>query len=116
FNGDMSFDRFVVDQIAGDLRPGATTAQKIATGFHRNTPINQEGGIDLEQFRDESIVDRVNTTATAFLGLTMGCCQCHDHKYDPISQAEYYKFFAFFNGVDEPEMPIGRPDDIARRE
>ena len=73
FNADMPFDQFAIDQIAGDLRPGATLAQRIATGFHRNTPINQEGGIDVEQFRIESIVDRVNTTGTVFLGLTIGC-------------------------------------------
>src|SRR5205814_1880609 len=75
----------------------ATIEQKIATGFHRNTQINQEGGIDPEQFRVESIIDRVNTTATAFLGLTIGCAQCHDHKFDPIKQREYYELFAFFN-------------------
>ncbi len=105
-NADLPFDRFVVDQIAGDLEPGATTAQLVATGFHRNTPINQEGGIDLEQFRVESIVDRVNTTGTVFLGLTVGCAQCHDHKYDPISQRDYYRLYAFFNNVDEPDLEI----------
>ena len=73
FNGDLPFDRFLIDQIAGDLHPRPTPAQRIATGFHRNTPINQEGGIDVEQFRDESIIDRVNTTGTVFLGLTVGC-------------------------------------------
>jgi mono/diheme cytochrome c family protein len=115
FNGDMPFDRFVIDQIAGDLRPGATLAQRIATGFHRNTPINQEGGIDLEQFRVESIVDRVNTSGTVFLGLTVGCAQCHDHKYDPIRQRDYYQLFAFFNNVDEPELEITTPAEQARR-
>jgi mono/diheme cytochrome c family protein len=115
-NRDQPFDEFVVDQLAGDLRPGATLAQRVATGFHRNTPINQEGGIDLEQFRVESVVDRVNTTATAFLGLTLGCAQCHDHKYDPISQREYYQFFAFFNSVDEPEVEFASDADKARRE
>ena len=74
FNADMPFDQFAIDQIAGDLRPGASLAPRIATGFHRNTPINQEGGIDVEQFRVESVVDRVNTTGTVFLGLTIGCC------------------------------------------
>lgn len=103
-NRDLPFDQFTIDQLAGDLRPNATLDQKVATGFHRNTPINQEGGIDLEQFRIESVVDRVATTSTVFLGLTMGCAQCHDHKYDPISQREYYRFFAFFNNVDEPEL------------
>jgi hypothetical protein len=115
FNDDLPFDRFVVDQIAGDLRPGATMAQRIATGFHRNTPINQEGGIDVEQFRIESIVDRVNTTGTVLLGLTIGCAQCHDHKYDPISQRDYYRLFAFFNNVDEPDLEIATAMELARR-
>jgi hypothetical protein len=101
---------FAIEQLAGDLLPGATLSQKVATGFHRNTPINQEGGIDVEQFRVESVLDRVNTTATVFLGLTMGCTQCHDHKYDPIAQREYYQFFAFFNNVDEPELPVATPE------
>jgi mono/diheme cytochrome c family protein len=114
-NADMPFDRFVIDQIAGDLQPAATPAHRIATGFHRNTPINQEGGIDVEQFRIESIVDRVNTTGTVFLGLTVGCAQCHDHKYDPISQRDYYRLFAFFNNVDEPELEIATPSELARR-
>jgi hypothetical protein len=115
-NADMPFDRYVIDQIAGDLRPGATIAERIATGFHRNTQINQEGGIDVEQFRVESIVDRVNTTGTVFLGLTIGCAQCHDHKYDPISLREYYRLFAFFNNVDEPDLEIASPAELARRE
>jgi hypothetical protein len=105
-NCDLPFDQFVTEQIAGDLLPGATVEQKIATGFHRNTLLNQEGGIDLEQFRIESIVDRVNTTGAVFLGLTVGCCQCHDHKYDPISQKEYYQLFAFFNNCDEPNLSL----------
>jgi hypothetical protein len=114
-NADMPFDKFTIDQIAGDLRPGDDLAPQIATGFHRNTPINQEGGIDLEQFRVESIVDRVNTTGTVFLGLTIGCAQCHDHKFDPISQREYYQLFAFFNNVDEPALEFATPGDYARR-
>ncbi len=77
--------------------------------------INQEGGIDVEQFRIESIVDRVNTTGTVFLGLTIGCAQCHDHKYDPIRQREYYRLFAFFNNADEPELEIATPAELARR-
>ncbi len=115
FNADLPFDRFAIDQIAGDLRPGATFPQRIATGFHRNTQINQEGGIDAEQFRIESVVDRVNTTGTVFLGLTIGCSQCHDHKYDPISQRDYYRFFAFFNNANEPELEIATPAELARR-
>src|SRR5579885_2624793 len=96
-NKDKPFDQFVIEQLAGDLLPGATTEQRIATGFHRNTQKNEEGGIDQEQFRVEAIVDRTNTTGTVFLGLTIGCCQCHDHKFDPITQREYYQLFAFFN-------------------
>jgi mono/diheme cytochrome c family protein len=113
-NDDQPFDEFTIDQLAGDLRPGATLEQKVATGFHRNTPFNQEGGIDLEQFRVESVLDRVDTTGSVWLGLTVGCCQCHDHKYDPIAQTEYYQLFAFFNNVDEPEMPVATPEEVER--
>ena len=88
--------------------------QKIATGFHRNTQLNQEGGIDNEQFRIESIIDRVSTTGTAFLGLTVGCCQCHDHKFDPLSQKEFYGLYAFLNNADEPELPLAPADELAR--
>jgi mono/diheme cytochrome c family protein len=115
-NNDQPFDQFTIDQLAGDLRPNASLDQKVATGFHRNTPINQEGGIDLEQFRVESVIDRVNTTGTVFLGLTIGCVQCHDHKYDPISQKEYYQLFAFFNNCDEPELPVATADQVAKRD
>ena len=87
-NADKPFDQFTVEQLAGDLLPDATVQQCVATGFHRNTQINEEGGIDLEQFRVESIIDRVNTTGSVWLGLTVGCCQCHDHKFDPITQRE----------------------------
>ncbi|AMV31878.1 Planctomycete cytochrome C [Pirellula sp. SH-Sr6A] len=105
-NDDMAFDQFTLEQIAGDLLPQATSSQIVATGFHRNTQINQEGGVDPEQFRIESIFDRVATTGTVFLGLTVGCAQCHDHKFDPITQKEYYRLFAFFNNQDEPEHKI----------
>lgn len=115
-NSDQPFDEFTIDQLAGDLRQGSTLEQRVATGFHRNTQINQEGGIDKEQFRVESIIDRVNTTATVWLGLTVGCAQCHDHKYDPISQREYYQLFAFFNNADEPTIPVASPEEIAARE
>ncbi len=109
-NRDMPFDRFAVEQIAGDMLPGPTTDQVIATGFHRNTLRNEEGGTDQEQFRVEAVADRVSTTATVFLGFTMGCARCHDHKYDPISQREYYEFFALFNNADEPaiQVPTGQ--------
>src|SRR5207237_4161731 len=115
-NCDMPFDQFVMEQLAGDLLPGATLEQRIATGFHRNTPINEEGGIDLEQFRIESVVDRVNTTGAVFLGLTLGCAQCHDHKFDPISQREYYEFFAFFNNADEPVMEVPTAEQLRQRQ
>jgi hypothetical protein len=111
FNKDLSFDRFTIYQIAGDMVPQPNNDSLIATGFHRNTKINQEGGIDVEQFRIESIVDRVNTTGTVFLGLTVGCCQCHDHKYDPITQKEYYQFFDFFNQDDEPDLVLATPKE-----
>jgi len=116
FNRDMPFDRFTIEQLAGDLLPKATNEQRIATGFHRNTAINQEGGIDLEQFRVESIVDRVNTTGSVWLGVTIGCCQCHDHKFDPFSQREYYQFFAFFNNCDEPNLEVMTPAEKVRRD
>jgi hypothetical protein len=111
-NRDLPFDQFVIDQLAGDLRPDATIEQKIATGFHRNTQINQEGGIDPEQFRVESVLDRVNTTGTAFLGLTIGCAQCHDHKFDPISQREYYQLYAFFNNTVEDGHGKSAPEGM----
>ena len=108
-NADMPFDQFTVEQLAGDLLPHATDDQKIATGFHRNTQINQEGGIDREQFRIDSIFDRVATTGTVWLGLTIGCAQCHDHKFDPIEQREYYRLFAFLNDQDEPTLKVFDP-------
>ena len=115
-NRDLPYDQFVIEQLAGDLLPNATREQRIATGFHRNTQINQEGGIDPEQFRIESVLDRVNTTGTAFLGLTVACAQCHDHKFDPISQREYFELFAFFNNQDEPNLEVGSPEEFARRD
>ena len=111
FNKDMPFDQFTIEQLAGDLLPNPTTEQKIATGFHRNTMFNQEGGIDLEQFRVDSIIDRVNTTGAVWLGLTVGCAQCHDHKFDPISHRDFYQFFAFFNNCDEPTINILTPEE-----
>lgn len=100
-NRDQPYDQFVIEQLAGDLLPGATVEQKVATGFNRNTQINQEGGIDPEQFRIESVLDRVGTFGTAFLGLTVACAQCHDHKFDPIKQREFYQLYAFFNNTVE---------------
>ena len=114
-NRDLPFDRFVVEQLAGDLLPGATVEQRIATGFHRNTQINQEGGIDEEQFRVETVADRVDTTGSVFLGLTVGCARCHDHKFDPLSQREYYQLFAFFNNGDDPTLELCSPEEIRKR-
>ncbi len=111
-NRNIPFDQFVVWQLAGDLLPEAEVEQRIATGFHRNTQINQEGGIDREQFRIESVFDRVATTGTAFLGLTIGCAQCHDHKFDPITQKEFYRLFAFFNSAEEPDISLARPAQV----
>jgi hypothetical protein len=106
-NADMPFDRFTVEQIAGDLLPEANFSQRLATGFHRNTLTNRENGIDKEEFRLKAIVDRVSTTGTVWLGLTIGCAECHSHKYDPISQREFYQLFAFFNNqVDEADLPV----------
>jgi hypothetical protein len=101
FNTNMPYDRFTIEQIAGDLLPGATDRQRLATAFHRNHPITIEGGVIDEEYRTEYVVDRVVTTSTVWLGLTMTCGRCHDHKYDPISQQEFYSFFAFFNNVPE---------------
>lgn len=130
-NADLPFDQFTIDQLAGDLvvdeeirksgnqqMRGAVSISSlphlridlrnklVATGFHRNTMINEEGGTDKEQFRIESVVDRANTTASVWLGLTLGCAQCHTHKFDPITQREYYGFFAFFNNQEEPSLPF----------
>jgi len=113
-NADMPFDRFTIEQLAGDLLPGATPAQKIATGFHRNTMLNEEGGIDPLEFRYYAMTDRVATTATVWLGLTLGCVQCHTHKFDPIPHREYYQFMALLDNADEPEMTVISPE-IARR-
>ncbi|MEE1545095.1 MAG: DUF1549 and DUF1553 domain-containing protein, partial [Alphaproteobacteria bacterium] len=114
-NSDLSFDQFIVEQLAGDLLPDATLAQRVATGFHRNTQINTEGGVDKEQFRIDSIFDRLVTTGEVMFGLTLGCAQCHEHKYDPVSQTEYYQLFAFFNNADEPRIEAPTPVVTARR-
>ncbi len=100
-NNDMPFDRFTTEQLAGDLLPHPTKSQIVATAFHRNTLINEEGGSNPEQFRVDSVIDRVNTTGAVWLGLTVGCAQCHTHKFDPITHREFYEMFAFFNqGLD----------------
>ncbi len=114
FNRDISFADFTTEQLAGDLLPNPRTDQLIATGFHRNTLINQEGGTDQEQFRVEAVNDRISTTGVTFLGLTLGCAQCHEHKYDPISQREYYQLFAIFNNQDEPNISVPTPEQTRR--
>jgi hypothetical protein len=101
FNRNLPFDRFTIEQIAGDLLPDATSAQNIATGFNRNHMVTNESGVIDEEARVGYVVDRVDTTATVWLGLTLGCARCHDHKYDPITQPEYYGLFAYFNNVPE---------------
>ncbi len=110
-NRDVPYDQFTIEQLAGDLLPNADTDQRVATGFHRNTLTNKEGGVDQEQFRVEQVVDRTNTTASVFLGLTMACAQCHDHKYDPLSQKEYYGLYAFFNTAMEQDIPAVLPEE-----
>src|SRR5262245_58284768 len=101
FNKNMPFDQFTIEQIAGDLLPNPTVPQKIATGFHRNHMLNGEGGRIAEESRVDYVVDRVDTTGTIWLGLTVGCGRCHEHKYDPLSQKEYYPLYAFYNNIAE---------------
>jgi len=127
-NADMPFDQFTIEQIAGDLLPSPTPAQRIATGFHRCTTVNVEAGTDEEENRVAQVIDRVNVTGTVWLGTTLECCQCHNHKYDPFTQRDYYQLFAFFNSTPKetyqrtkgsaalefggPEMPL--PADPAQ--
>ena len=99
FNRNMPYDQFTIEQLAGDLLPNATLDQSIATGFNRNHRTSGEGGIIPEEYRVEYVADRAQTTATVWMGLTVGCARCHDHKYDPISQKEYYRLFAYFNQI-----------------
>ncbi|MCS7159798.1 MAG: DUF1549 domain-containing protein, partial [Gemmatales bacterium] len=119
FNRNLPFDQFTLEQLAGDLLPNATLQQRIATGFHRNTLVNTEGGTDDEEFRVAAVVDRVNTTMTVWMGLTFGCAQCHNHKYDPFTTREYYQMFAFFNNTadrgrsNDPQLTFW-PEPVAR--
>jgi hypothetical protein len=129
FNKDLPFDQFTIEQIAGDMLPNATVDQKIATGFHRNTMLTEEGGVDKDEARFEVLVDRVNTTATVWLGSTIGCAQCHNHKYDPFTQRDYYKLMAFLTNSErklvveannterwvEPELDLPSKDQEKRR-
>lgn len=110
-NEDLPYDQFVIQQLAGDLLPGATLAQRTATGFHRNTLTNREGGIDPEEDRVKQAVDRANTTGAVYMGLTMGCAQCHTHKYDPITQREYFGLYAFFDASQEQDIPAPLPGE-----
>jgi Protein of unknown function (DUF1553)/Protein of unknown function (DUF1549) len=116
-NADMPFDQFTIEQIAGDLLPNATTEQKIATGFNRNTMLNREAGSDQKEFYYYAVVDRVNTTATVWLGTTLNCAQCHNHKYDPFTQKDYYRLFAYFNSTAEEAHQVGgsEVEDISPR-
>jgi mono/diheme cytochrome c family protein len=125
FNENLPFDRFVIEQLAGDLLPDATREQKIASGFNRNHMVNFEGGAIADEYQVEYVVDRVEATSSAFMGLTMGCARCHSHKFDPITHKEFYEFFAFFNTVPElgldgrtgnavPFLPLPSPQQQAR--
>lgn len=120
FNRDLPFDRFTIEQLAGDLLPNATAKERIATGFNRNTIVNTEGGVDDEEFRVAALVDRVNTTMQVWMGSTLACAQCHDHKYDPFTQKEYFQLFAFFNNTTDggrsnaPELALATPEQAAK--
>ncbi len=113
YNNNMPYNQFTIEQLAGDMLPNATLSQKIATGFNRNHRINTEGGVIPEEWRLETVIDRVETTSAVWLGLTMGCARCHDHKYDPITQKEFYQFGSYFNNVPETgsgeERPVNHP-------
>ncbi|RUL88668.1 PSD1 and planctomycete cytochrome C domain-containing protein [Tautonia sociabilis] len=115
-NADLPYDRFIIEQIAGDLLPDAGQDQIVATGFLRNSMINEEGGVDPEQFRMEAMFDRMDAIGKAVLGLTIQCAQCHTHKYDPISQTEYYRMFAFLNNAHEANVAVYLPEEQERRE
>jgi mono/diheme cytochrome c family protein len=112
FNRDLPYDRFIVEQFAGDQLPNATQDQAVATGFLRNSMLNEEGGIDPEQFRMEAMFDRMDALGKSVLGLTIQCCQCHNHKFDPISQEEYYRLFAFLNNDHEPQRVVYTPAEL----
>ncbi len=123
FNANKRFDRFTIEQIAGDLLPNPTTEQLVATAFHRNTMTNSEGGTSDEEFRNVAVVDRVNTTFLVWMGTSMACAQCHTHKYDPLTQKEYFQAFAFFNNTadadrpdESPTLPFWTPELTAKKE
>jgi hypothetical protein len=114
-NRDLPYDQFIIEQLAGDLLPNATQDQKVATGFLRNSMLNEEGGVDPEQFRMEAMFDRMDAIGKSILGLTIQCAQCHNHKFDPLTQAEYYKTFAFLNNDYEANIATYTPDEQMRR-
>ena len=122
-NADYSFRRFTLEQMAGDMLESPTLQQRVATGFHRNTLVNQEGGTDDEQFRVEAVVDRVNTVSSVYLGLTIGCAQCHQHKFDPITQQDFYRLYAIFNNCADnndangsgPKLEVPSEAQVVRR-
>ena len=115
-NDDMPFDEFTIEQLAGDMLPNATRDQLIATGFHRNTMTNEEGGLIPRSFDSIQLSTAVATTGTVWLGLTLGCtAQCHTHKFDPLTHQEYYAIFALFNNSDEVELPLETPEIAKRR-
>src|SRR5258706_12441258 len=104
-NWDLPYDRFIIEQVAGDMLPNATQDQIVATGFLRNSMLNEEGGIDPEQFRMEAMFDRMDALGKGVLGLTVACAQCHSHKFDPITQEDYYRLFAYLNDTHEATIP-----------
>lgn len=111
-NRDLPYDQFLIEQLAGDLLPGATQDQIVATGFLRNSMLNEEGGVDPEQFRMDAMFDRMDAIGKSVLGLTIQCSQCHTHKYDPLTQEEYYKLFAYLNSDHEPSRVVYTPDEL----
>ena len=115
FNRDLPYDQFIIQQLAGDQLPDATQDTRVATGYLRNSMINEEGGIDPEQFRMDAMFDRMDAIGKGILGLTIQCCQCHNHKYDPLAQVEYYRLFAFLNNDHESQPRVYSPDDQIKR-
>jgi mono/diheme cytochrome c family protein len=116
FNKDLPYNQFIIDQLAGDQEPNHTQEQVVATGFLRNSMRNEEGGIDPEQFRMEGMFDRMDAIGKSMLGLTIQCCQCHNHKYDPFTQEDYYRIFAFINNDHEPMQAVYAPDELMKRD
>jgi len=114
-NNDLPYNKFIIDQIAGDLLPGATQDQVVATGFLRNSMLNEEGGVDPEQFRMEAMFDRMDAIGKGVLGITIQCAQCHNHKYDPLTQEEYYRMFAFLNDTHEGSVVVYTPGELMKR-